>query len=72
MKRIYLIYFERFYRADTARTSGAKSGHGLGLALAKRIVEINNGELTASSALDHATTFTFLLPFFSKSKAKSQ
>lgn len=55
--------FDRFYRADTARTRNkTKNGHGLGLSLAKRIVELHNGQLLATSAPDHATTFTFLLP----------
>ncbi|MBI3889560.1 hypothetical protein HY312_03230 [Candidatus Saccharibacteria bacterium] len=64
--------FDRFYRADTSRTNGDQAGHGLGLALAKKIVEIHHGELSASSALDHATTFTVLLPIFSKVPANSQ
>jgi two-component system sensor histidine kinase CiaH len=59
--------FDRFYRADSARTkNSAKDGHGLGLSLAKRIVELHGGELSASSAPDHATTFTFLVPLFTK------
>jgi signal transduction histidine kinase len=58
--------FDRFYRADTSRTGGAQSGYGLGLALAKKIVEIHHGELSATSAANHATTFTVLL------QAKSQ
>lgn len=64
--------FDRFYRADTSRTNGEQSGHGLGLALAKKIVEIHHGELSATSALDHATTFTVLLPIFSKQTVNSQ
>ena len=56
--------FDRFYRADTSRTNGSQSGYGLGLALAKQIVEVHKGELSATSALDHATTFTVLLPSF--------
>lgn len=64
--------FDRFYRADSSRTGGSKSGYGLGLALAKQIVEVHNGELSASSAPNHATTFTVLLPILRKSKAKSQ
>lgn len=63
--------FDRFYRADTARTNNhANGGHGLGLALAKKIVEIHHGDLSATSALDHATTFTVLLPIFSKRQHK--
>ena len=55
--------FDRFYRADTARTRNAKiDGHGLGLSLAKRLVELHQGELSVSSAPDHETTFTILLP----------
>lgn len=55
--------FDRFYRADTARTRNKKtSGHGLGLSLAKRIVELHNGELSVSSAPDHETIFTIFLP----------
>jgi two-component system sensor histidine kinase CiaH len=54
--------FDRFYRADTSRTNGHQKGYGLGLALAKKIVELHNGELSASSAPDHATIFTVLLP----------
>lgn len=58
--------FERFYRADQSRTSGDTKGYGLGLSLAKKIVELHNGELTVSSAKDALTTFTVLLPIFSK------
>lgn len=55
--------FDRFYRADTARTRNNKvDGHGLGLSLAKRIVELHNGELSVSSALKHDTIFTISLP----------
>lgn len=64
--------FDRFYRADTARTSNGEGGHGLGLALAKKIIEIHHGELSATSALDHTTTFTVLLPIFTKKQGKSQ
>ncbi len=64
--------FDRFYRADSARTSGEQSGHGLGLALAKKIVELHHGELSASSAVNHATTFTVLIPEFRKNQVNSQ
>ncbi|RYF29347.1 MAG: GHKL domain-containing protein [Chloroflexi bacterium] len=63
--------FDRFYRADSSRTGGQKSGYGLGLSLAKKIVEIHHGELSASSALNHATTFTVLLPVFKSKEARS-
>lgn len=64
--------FDRFYRADTSRTNSSHSGHGLGLALAKKIVEIHHGELSVSSAIDQATTFTVLLPIFRNTQTKTQ
>jgi signal transduction histidine kinase len=64
--------FERFFRADSSRTNGEHKGYGLGLALAKSIVELHNGELMASSTPDVETTFTFLLSLKSKPQAKSQ
>ncbi len=64
--------FDRFYRADQSRTSGAKKGYGLGLSLAKKIVELSNGELSVSSAPGETTTFRVLLPIFSNTKAKNQ
>jgi signal transduction histidine kinase len=64
--------FDRFYRADSSRTSGNKKGYGLGLALAKKIVELHDGELTVSSAPKKQTTFRVLLPNLRKSQAKDQ
>jgi len=64
--------FDRFYRADTSRTSGDKKGFGLGLALAKKLVQIHGGELTVSSAPNSDTVFSVLLPNFSQSPVKNQ
>lgn len=64
--------FDRFYQADTSRTSSDNKGFGLGLALAKKIVEIHSGELTVSSAAGQTTTFRVLLPIISKNTDKNQ
>ena len=62
--------FNRFYRADASRTGSAKKGYGLGLSLAKKIVELHNGELTVSSAIDQDTTFQVLLPNIKRAAPK--
>jgi signal transduction histidine kinase len=64
--------FERFFRADSSRTNGSKKGYGLGLALAKRIVELHDGELIASSTPGETTTFSFILPTKNDLQAKLQ
>jgi signal transduction histidine kinase len=54
--------FERFYRADPSRSRQNAEGYGLGLAIAKNIIEQHGGELSAASTLGQGATFTIKLP----------
>jgi signal transduction histidine kinase len=53
--------FERFYRAEKSR-SRATGGAGLGLAIAKGIVEAHGGQIGVESAAGQGTRFSFTLP----------
>lgn len=49
--------FERFYRVDSSRARET-GGYGLGLSIAKSIVDSHKGKIYAESNIDEYTTFT--------------
>lgn len=57
--------FERFWRADRSRdrTSG---GTGIGLAICRRLVELQNGSIEVESQVGQGSTFRFSLPITAK------
>ena len=54
--------FERFWRGDRARTHSGGAGGGLGLAIAKQIVEAHNGRIVVNSTLGDGTSFHLTFP----------
>lgn len=63
MKATDLMYiFDRFYRADQSRSRDRVEGYGLGLPIAKQIVEAHGGSIDAKSKLGEGSTFIVKLP----------
>ena len=53
--------FERFWRSDRSRDRNS-GGTGIGLSISRRLVELQGGEIQASSELGQGSTFQFSLP----------
>ncbi len=54
--------FERFYRADSSRSSQHESGYGLGLSIAYKIIQQHGGSISVTSAPKQGSTFSVKLP----------
>lgn len=59
-----LHVFDRFYRTDGARSKIGAGGYGLGLSIAKQIMEIHHGDITIQSREHKGTTVVVRLPIF--------
>lgn len=60
--------FERFYRGEVGDKSKKEDGYGLGLSLAKKIVTLHDGSISAGSTPGKTTSFTVALPQVRKNR----
>jgi len=62
--------FERFYQADRSRRR--KGGAGLGLSIAREVVRLHGGNITAESVVGLGSRFTVRLPARKESRERTQ
>lgn len=61
--------FEPFYRSESTMTI---NGHGIGLALTQRIIQLHQGQIRVESTVGKGTTFWITLPMAKRSESASQ
>ncbi len=61
--------FDRFYRADNARL---QKGYGLGLSIAKQIVDFHKGKISLDSEEGRGVKITISLPLSTHNRGRSQ
>lgn len=54
--------FERFYRSDKSRTDHHVAGYGLGLSIAKKIIDAHNGTIQVTTKKNQGSAFLITLP----------
>ncbi len=63
--------FDRFYRADNSRTKIGAEGSGLGLSIAKMIIDLHRGNITLKSQVGKGTTAIVQIPLAQTKKSIS-
>lgn len=64
-KKDVVHIFDRFYRADVSRSKVSSTGFGLGLSIAKKIVQMHRGKIAVVSTEGKGSQFTITLPLSS-------
>jgi signal transduction histidine kinase len=54
--------FDRFYRADDSRNKETADGYGIGLSIAKSVVESHGGTISVESSVGSGSIFTISFP----------
>ena len=52
--------FDRFYRAESSRTKQTKTGYGLGLSVAQKIMNQHSGQILVESKVNRGSIFTLV------------
>lgn len=64
--------FDRFYRADTSRAKTAAGGYGLGLSIAKKIIDTHHGKILVESEVGKGSTFIVKIPLIHEPKSEDE